>query len=244
MTAKFLQRFKKQPEASITPSDDDEASLIWEEGMFFSPICPMNGSHSINSDESPEDQEEDDIILTRTATWKPTKERGYHKHAPLVAQKVLVHQQERGANPNPSCRDEEKRNLCIALKRAAQLPRANCFSNNCVMVNREREKRKVPPTNRSLELDNIAKWHVQAMAEASIGAFHADAMEIQARLESPCRRIGANVGVGESIIDIHMTMMRNRSMFNNICDRRYVEMGMATAKGKNGELYLCQIYRG
>ena len=217
-------------------------ALSWEDGKFFSPICPMDGSHSINSDDDLD--ESGAHVGTATATWNSTEQKGYHKHSPLVAQGVLLAQQELGANPNPSCFSDEMRNLDIAMKRAAQLPRNNYFANNCVMVNRERERRKVPPTTRSVELDNIARWHVEAMASASVGAFHADAMEIQSRLQTPCRRIGSNVGVGESIRDIHRQMMRNRSMFNNIVDRRYVEMGMATAKGGNGELYLCQIYRG
>lgn len=227
--------------SSTTEMDMSISSLPWEGGKFFSPISSMNGSRSINSNDDFKNEEGCDQAIE--VSWKSTEQDGYHKHAPLVAPQVLVAQQDRGTKPNPSSFSEEICNLDITLKRAAQLPRNNYLANNCVMVNRERETRKVTPMNRSVELDNIARWHAESMAAISAGAFQPDASKVQANLRKPCRRVGCNVGVGESIRDIHSHMMKTRSMFNNIVDRRYVEMGMATAKGQNGELYLCQIFR-
>ena len=65
-------------------------------------------------------------------------------------------------------------------------------------------------------------------------------------------RIGENVGRGKTINEIHSMMMmttnsknknkNNVSQRNNILHRRFVYMGVGTAKGDDGLLYLCQIF--
>ena len=47
---KFLRRQKAaEDKQEASTSEEHSESLAWEEGMFMSPICPMNGSHSISS---------------------------------------------------------------------------------------------------------------------------------------------------------------------------------------------------
>lgn len=59
-------------------------------------------------------------------------------------------------------------------------------------------------------------------------------------------RVGENVAVGNSIKEIHLAMMSDSiADKNNILDRRYIYLGMGTAKSEvTGKLYLCQIFQG
>mmetsp|Transcript_93262 Transcript_93262/g.139919 ORF Transcript_93262/g.139919 Transcript_93262/m.139919 type:complete len:81 (+) Transcript_93262:542-784(+) len=71
--------------------------------------------------------------------------------------------------------------------------------------------------------------------------FHADPVSIEEKVGA--KRIGANVGKGASVNDIHKYMMTSSvSDKNNIIDRRFVSMGVGTAKGADGTLYMCQIF--
>ena len=93
-------------------------------------------------------------------------------------------------------------------------------------------------------LDAVARWHAETMA-AEGKVRHSDSRDLQARLKDQVgEHLGENVGAGESIRAIHHEMMQNVGDSRNMTDRRYKEMGMATARGKNGELFLCQIFRG
>lgn len=59
------------------------------------------------------------------------------------------------------------------------------------------------------------------------------------------QRIGVNVGRGSTIKDIHKSMVSSSTAdLNNIIDRRFVYMGVGTAKGgdDNDTMYLCQIF--
>ena len=221
-----------------------------EDGQFFSPIPrPTADSHCIinSRDEDNSEGSSARSVTQSTAcgtSWKSCEREGYHNHSPLVAQTVLYAQQGRGATVHPSSFSEELRNLNITMESARELPRNCYFGNNHVMVNRVREGHLVPPLNRSHDLDTLARWHAEAMAALDGGAFHADPNDLQAKLKKPSRRIGSNVAVGESVRRIHQQMMYKKGDYNNIVDRRYTEMGMGTARGRSGEIYLCQIFRG
>jgi uncharacterized protein YkwD len=124
-----------------------------------------------------------------------------------------------------------------------RLPRVAHFANNHIMINTERTRRAVPALKRSSELDAIARWHAENMASADT-VHHSDAAELQSKLGKPCEFLGENVAKGENIRSIHKEMMKNVGDVYNMTDRNYSEMGMATARGPNGDLYLCQIFRG
>ena len=55
-------------------------------------------------------------------------------------------------------------------------------------------------------------------------------------------RVGVNVGCGSGVEQIHRHMMASLSDKNNITDRRFVSMGVGTAKSEDGILYMCQIF--
>jgi uncharacterized protein YkwD len=133
-----------------------------------------------------------------------------------------------------------------AMARSRNLPNTDYYSSNHILVNQERVKRVIAPLSRLRELDSLARDHAEAMANAQ-HLFHSDPCDIQSKFQRPCRRMGENVAVGSNIRDIHVRMMKNTESNtdkNNILHRCYTHMGMATAKGADGQLYLCQIFRG
>jgi hypothetical protein len=138
---------------------------------------------------------------------------------------------------------DEAEAMGLILQRSRQLPSTWYYSSNHVMVNEERTKRVIAPLNRLSELDTIARE--QAASMAVLGRlFHSDPRALCTILNRPARRMGENVAVGDNIRDIHKAMMKTKSDRRNILDRRYTHFGMGTAKGVDGKLYLCQVFRG
>jgi uncharacterized protein YkwD len=136
---------------------------------------------------------------------------------------------------------QDKADLIMA--RSRDLPDTWYYSSNHVMVNRERTKRTIALLVRMPELDEIAREHAKAMAKEN-KKFHSDPSSLKMKLSQPARRLGENVAKGDTIRDIHREMMTISSDSNNIIDSRYSHFGMATAKASDGELYVCQIFRG
>jgi hypothetical protein len=128
--------------------------------------------------------------------------------------------------------EDELEALGLIMARSRHLPGTWYYSSNHVMVNQERVKRTIAPLVRMRELDEIARENVDAMASEN-RASHSDPNFLRMRFQRPARRLGENEA-----------MMETRSDSNNIADRRYTHMGMATAKASDGELFLCQIFRG
>jgi Cysteine-rich secretory protein family len=171
------------------------------------------------------------------AGWKRTDTKSFAQHMPL-----LVRDPEESSNGHGLVVDD-KDELRKVLARAKHLPDTWYFSSNHVMVNQERVGCSVAPVTRLRELDEIARCQASIMAEEN-ALFHMAPTQLQGCFPRTARRFGVNVAKGESIRHIHETMMNSRSDRNNILDRRYTNMGMGTARGPDGELFLCQIFRG
>lgn len=117
---------------------------------------------------------------------------------------------------------------------------------NHVLVNAERENAShfLAPLKRCRELDALARNHAKAMA-SKCKVYHAKADDFVAALsKTPESRLGFNVMRGRSIDHIHSKMLYHQSNWCNMVDLRYVEMGMSSARGEDGKLYVCQIFRG
>lgn len=141
--------------------------------------------------------------------------------------------------------DSDERGLPVLNKRGSRNLPTNSwyYSSNHIMVNNERRKNFVHALTRKHELDSVAKWHAENMAGKD-RLHHAVPEELQEKVGRPCRVIGKNVFRGESVRAIHNEMMKSPSDVKNMLDRRYVQFGMATAKGKGGDLFLCQVFIG
>lgn len=101
----------------------------------------------------------------------------------------------------------------------------------------------VRPLTRSPELDGLAKWHVQRMANAQ-KVKHTQPSEVLTRVDWGTTKLGENVGRGISFFAAHRKMMKEASNFSNLVDPQYHEMGIATARGNDGKIYICQLFRG
>ena len=173
--------------------------------------------------------------LCHPGSWKSSGEKGHHRNSPLVAE-------------NPDREDDKivdaAERLGMAMARSRKLPDTWYFSSNHILVNQERSKRVIAPLIRMRGLDDIARLHAEQMAAAE-DLHHLDLDALRLALKDiNYRRLGANVQRGESIRGIHAEMINVVSNKNNILDRRFTHMGMGTAIGKDGKLYLCQVYRG
>ena len=180
-------------------------------------------------------------------SWKPSSGKGHHKHSPLVARSG-----ERPSYVNlktkptgrvyPEFDDAEE--LGIIMLRSQNLPGTWYYSSNHVMVNKERVRLRIPPLMRRVELDKLAREHAETIA-AKDALYHSNPSELVKKIGRPSRRLGENVSYGDSIREMHKIMMETSgSDKNNILDRRYLTMGMGTARGPDGGLYMCQIFRG
>jgi uncharacterized protein YkwD len=171
-------------------------------------------------------------------SWKSTERQSFLLNQPLIV--VDVEKEGIEANLDPATA------LGNVMLRSRKLPGADYYSSNHILVNEERVKRVIAPLHRLRELDELAREHAKVMARAQ-RLFHSNPTDLQAKFQRPFRQMGENVAAGRSIRDIHKYMMKNTACNTdkyNILHRRYTHMGMATAKGADGQLYLCQIFRG
>jgi Cysteine-rich secretory protein family len=166
--------------------------------------------------------------------WSSCDKLDYHRGAPLI-----VTSPESG---HPI--DDPAAELGIVLAKSRRLPKSTTFASNHVMVDNERISQMVAPLVRLSELDAIARSHAEDMARKG-EVFHSKPQEIRSSFCRTSRRLGENVARGTDIKAIHSCMMKNVSDRNNMLDRRYTNMGMGTARGKDdGLLYLVQVFRG
>lgn len=209
------------------------------DGVFVSsrtlamrPLSPPSSAASMSTTSSAGSMASQSSPAT---SWKSAGTKEHNLNAPLVV-----------TNPDSSeeiITDEAAR-LGKIVARSRKLPGTWYFSSNHVLVNQERTRRTMAPLIRMVELDQLARIHAEQIAEEE-ELRHVDADALRYALKYiPYRRLGENVARGKDIRSIHNDMMSTLSNKNNIVDRRFTHMGMGTAVGKNGELYLCQIFRG
>jgi hypothetical protein len=138
-------------------------------------------------------------------------------------------------------------NISIISKKKKEehrLPDPGVFSNNHVLVNRERALRGLTKLNRSRFLDSMAHSHAVDLAEDENLVHSVDLLaDLQRQLGSS--EVGENVQRGPNIRQMHDSAMnRGTTSRGNILRPAYVEFGMATALGKDGKLYMVQLFRG
>jgi hypothetical protein len=209
-----------------------EETVKSEGGVFLSVrTLPTDNDSSSSSDS---DTVTCSSSNSPSTSWKSTEGDSFLPRSPLV-----VNDPEKGDEPIK----DELEALDLIMARSRHLPTTWYYSSNHVLVNTERTKRTIAPLVRMRELDEIARENVDAMARVN-RASHSNPNFLKLRFQRPARRLGENVAKGSSIRAIHEAMMETRSDYNNIADRRYTHMGMATARASDGELFMCQIFRG
>lgn len=145
-----------------------------------------------------------------------------------------------------SIRKDEKSSASIANPQRIidKVPKLGGFASNHVMINRARAFWNVEPLRRSLELDNMARLHAQHMARLQRINHVTNSMEsLRQMLNS--EHVGENVQRGSTIHEMHIRTIQNQASKNrkNMQDQDFHEFGIGTAKGSDGKLYLCQLFR-
>jgi uncharacterized protein YkwD len=105
------------------------------------------------------------------------------------------------------------------------------FASDHVLVNRERMKRGLKPLTRKIAMDELARASARRMADtAGVSSFDTTYV--------------GNALHGESIRAVHKAIMRNIDGREraNLMNPYYQYFGVGTAKGKDGMLYVCQLF--
>jgi len=212
---------------------------------------------------------EDDIDVTINDVmiddvWVPSHMLDHNEGVPMLVRKPGMY--------DDLCNDDFEdvdsdgkvlEKIMLKSKRLPQFGDDNKYASNYIMINNERIKKKVPPMRRERTLDAIAKEHAQKMADKK-KVFQIDTpyelhnelhcRALKEELEKPrltydkpntsFDRVGMNIGKGTNLHNIHKYMMASLAERNNIEDKRFFHMGMATAEDENGFMYLCQIFGG
>mmetsp|Transcript_57122 Transcript_57122/g.139221 ORF Transcript_57122/g.139221 Transcript_57122/m.139221 type:complete len:399 (-) Transcript_57122:53-1249(-) len=200
---------------------------------------------------------------TAVSNWSPSDGPDFHKGAPIIARRPS------GVKTDPRLADlDDQMLLSHVMFEARKLPRSpGPYASAHVLINSERQKRTVQPLRRCPAMDEIARRQAKVMAQAGKLQHTEDPVELQDEIvdiihkienknddddsvdgtsavpeKRQDHRVGENIWRGQTIKDIHHMMMKNASQRNNIIHRRWVYMGVGTAKGEDGLLYLCQIF--
>ena len=109
-------------------------------------------------------------------------------------------------------------------------------------------KNFILPLIRKIELYQVAYDHAKHMINQR-KCEHSNIENIipKASNPAPWQRIGENICRGKSVQAIHEEIMNNPDCIadkNNMYDRRFSSFGVGIATGFEGELYVCQIYKG
>ena len=229
-------RVRNAPGRKTKSLESDSDGTVKADGVFVSsrtlamrPLSPPSSACSVSTASSSE------CPSTPATSWKSAGTKEHHDNSPLIV-----------SNPDHSKEfiTDEAMQLGKLVARNRKLPGTWYYSSNNILVNQERSRRTMAPLIRMVELDQLARTHAEQIAEdQELRHVEPDALRMALK-DISYRRLGENVATGSDVRSIHDDMMSTLSNKNNIVDRRFTHFGMGTAVDKNGELYLCQIFRG
>lgn len=117
------------------------------------------------------------------------------------------------------------------------------FASNHVMVNRCRQIHGKELLTRSKFMDNIARTHALSMASQQL----VFSMQDNSENQHPADQFGGeNVHRGHTIQHIQDQIEYEPSCqisLQNVLSDDFTEFGMGTARGVDGQLYMCQLFR-
>jgi len=139
--------------------------------------------------------------------------------------------------------------MSVVKEKRLSLPTSDYVANFHILINEARAKIFILPLIRETELDEVASDHAKQMINRN-KCEHSDIETLIPKisgLSPPWQRIGENVCRGKSIKAIHEEILENPDCIadkNNMYDRRFSSFGVGIAHSSEGEVYICQIYRG
>jgi len=92
------------------------------------------------------------------------------------------------------------------------------------------------------DLAHLAQHHAQWMADNMTLQHSSDLAILISR--SCSNRMGQNVEYGRSAEEAHSYLMKGAGSASRMLDSGYSEIGVGTAWGGDGLVYVCQVYRG
>jgi hypothetical protein len=144
--------------------------------------------------------------------------------APARAQSMMLHREATRRGKSTSLMD-------LQQYTESEIHSTSYFASNHVLVNRERMKRGLRPLTRNIAMDELARGAAQKMAES------------EGKVSLPATYVG-NVLRGETIRSIHRATMQNKDGREryNLLNPYFQDFGVGTSKGKDGMLYVCQLF--
>jgi hypothetical protein len=146
------------------------------------------------------------------------------RNLPGRAQSMMLHREATRRGKSTSLMD-------LQQYKDEEIHSTSYFASNHVLVNRERMKRGLRPLTRNIAMDEMARAAAQAMSAT------------EGKSPLPATYVG-NVLRGESIRAIHRAIMQNKEgrERHNVLSPYFQEFGIGTSKGKDGMLYICQLF--
>jgi uncharacterized protein YkwD len=113
-----------------------------------------------------------------------------------------------------------------------------------VRINFERERRCLDPLKRCRALDRMACEHAERMAGMQALIPSALTLDELKRQLGGCAKAGENVFRGFSVQELHCSSMQSDQVcIRNILSKNFTELGVGTAKGNDGMIYMVQLFR-
>ncbi|GKY98063.1 hypothetical protein MPSEU_000764300 [Mayamaea pseudoterrestris] len=112
------------------------------------------------------------------------------------------------------------------------------------LLNKERALHNLPPLTRTTFLDKIAQTHATNLARELVVVHSVScAAELHVKLQAQTS-VAENVQSGVSMEEMHHAIMTQvgSSSYNNILGQ-FEQVGIGKARGKDGRLYMCQVFR-
>lgn len=110
------------------------------------------------------------------------------------------------------------------------------------LLNRERSRYCLPSLKKAPSLDTLALMHAKFMAQQGIVS-HPFVKNEELTAATNSRRAADNVHAANSILALHCAALAVTESKANILDQEFNEFGIGVAKGSNGKLYMCQLFR-
>jgi uncharacterized protein YkwD len=112
------------------------------------------------------------------------------------------------------------------------------------LMNRERNAQGLDDLHRCKHLDSLAMSHVNLIAERGMLGHSVDSLSaLQEKLNSNI--VGENIQCGQNENEMHLLALQaGTSSRHNIMRPSYKQVGVGTAMGEDGMLYMVQLFRG
>jgi len=114
------------------------------------------------------------------------------------------------------------------------------FSKFLYLINNERFNLNISPLRITDELSQLSLHHAQWMADN--GSVR-NASGIVLHLSRTSNKVGQNVGWAPSCEEVHLHMMSLAGDRSRIVDLGYTEVGVGTARGSDGSVFVCELFR-